>query len=255
MRSAVLFFGGLREFWWNARVRSIIDFILRPTSSDLFCYFNKNDEIISLERYYSPYLKSYHFNNDPPKFEILKNIICGQPNEVGDSYQTKYTEQLLKSYQKFLSWFNSLTDHNIKEAKITHMARLTDLYLKMQGCFKLMEEYELQNNMRYDQVIVARIDMIYPSIEFNFNDKLHFCGAWKQRYEMDCFYYGPRDLIGKICLGLSDRYGDFIDWSPENLSTVGEYNMGCLLEELKLPIERISYCPGTTDYGYELFKV
>ena len=243
MRTAFLLFGGLREYWWPTRVSDIKNKIIVPNNADVFMFFDKysshcnphikhdcfeygiyteDNEYESLQKLYHPHLKSLYLLQDPTntnkndtrtinsylitQYIKTKSIqdfkVDFESNSIEESYHKQYENKIKLILSKFEPWLERLPMDQ-KITRTVHIGRITDLYLKILYCWKLMEEFENNNYFKFDRVIVGRIDMLYEDLDFSpNNDFVYLCRTDDPEHQMDCFYYGNRNLIEKICTNL-----------------------------------------------------
>ena len=83
-----------------------------------------------------------------------------------------------------------------------------------------MEEYERENNFKYDFIIRLRIDFLFPFEIFEYpyeKENIYFCESWirnskgEPTYLIDTFFLGNRDILSFICNNLVTSYGDYMD--------------------------------------------
>lgn len=245
MKVALLLSGTLRCYeytGWN-----VFSKLAKPFNADVFCYFAQN----------SSNNTSIHGNEDI----ILKDIFGENLKKyelTGDSYKEIYIpfyekcKNNLESYQPDL---NINIRYYDKEKKIPLISKLVDQYVRVYKCCELMELYEKDNNLKYDMVIRGRIDLLYDDVFNKLFDytQVYFCSPWNYSYDngqpypiylIDCFFFGNRDYIVKICKEFISKFGSYrlnriID--DYEVTVLPEVQIALFIKNESIPINFINY--------------
>ena len=179
---AILISGGLRNF--DTTQEWVNKFLIEPLNADTFVFGwqSKNgikNDIEVCEKYKN--IKKYQVNN-------REELILPVPIDMHDKYPDHYNR----------GWGLEVADHIVCQLFNIH------------SCFKLIEEYEIENNFHYDIIIRIRPDEFWfdkiddADLNFTYNNR---CLATPQHYIStisgdkinDRFAMGTRDVMKEYC--------------------------------------------------------
>jgi hypothetical protein len=198
MKTAVVFFGEIRggsDNW-----KKILDLLITPNNADVFIhgyYYNENfldkydsETKLGMQNYYS----TKGVNLTPPQslFHLFKPISClieCQQDYIDNSFQG--------IYEKVSDEFDEKKKINF--VKIEYNAIRSQSYSR-KAALELKNKYELMTNIKYDNVILTRLDINILS-EIKFDLPLSFMKAmfWSKEAIAEQIIAGPSDMMNHIC--------------------------------------------------------
>ena len=236
MRIALLMSGGLGKFCFPSQC-SIAEkwkLIVNKYNIDVFCvaddnnYYdinsdaqifpesNKKQETPNNDswRYYKNIKTSTYEKSKPTIKKIILNSFGEHTKGLKIFDFDKLNLEFLKNNNNHDFFYNyrSLINGHPTRSEYIKLANLSQFY-KLEECFKLMKEYEDENNFRYDMIIRCRFDCILESLydntvnlqELKINNTF-YCPT-NGDHIMDWWGIGNRNIMGEYCRYYSNFAG------------------------------------------------
>lgn len=162
-KTAILLYGYTRTYKTTAK--SLLKNVAEPNDADIFVYCWDNEGVSNVKTN----ANTFEINN-------YKNKMSCKEDSQGKEVTTKtlenvYGERLKKcSIQKYDNT-KFKNDSEGVPSPILPIERMFSLYYNITGVMKLLIKYEQENNIRYDNIILARPDLeFYSKIDLkNYN--------------------------------------------------------------------------------------
>jgi hypothetical protein len=189
MKYAICFSGAIRDF--DTCIPSILKFVSQNNDIDYFLHlwtFGNEDELET----------TFKWRKDTTSPERVIQIL--KPKKfVIEKYNSFWENKIIKDSNIDTKLFKD-------DSEKGYGINCCSMYYKIQQCFKLLEDYQIESNIKYDIIIRARLDFIWEDyIYFDHfeNNKLYLV---RDRYATcsrlvtnDKFFAGSYTIMKNIC--------------------------------------------------------
>ena len=215
MKIAICFSGASRDF--DTCLPSLQKYLFQNNNIDFFLHLWRSDQVENIQ--YDFKWKKY--NND-----INKLIHILQPKKyVIDKYSNTWEDRILHESKIDTTKFKTQDEKN-------YGFNCCSMYFKIKECYKLVEEYMDENNIKYDLVIRARLDFIWEDF-FDFNDiNPEVLYLVKDRYATcskyvtnDKYFAGSPEIMKIMCSIFDNLHQYQLDGLMLDGQVVNEYHI------------------------------
>jgi hypothetical protein len=251
---ALLLSGNIRTFFYkDFHIAKYYSELVNSQNIDVFIYTDNNDFNYNGVQYFSEnnqdkilgipvYLdKRYHDKQEFINYECSNRIITENLSNIFKSklkkiYVEDYNPTLIDTiYEKKNIYHNSFMNNNY--ANIGRKKALMCQFYKLYACYKLMVNYERENNIEYDIIIKSRFDGILNNLNncdvrsFDLTNNIYCEGYGK--FMNDWWAIGNKFIMNIYCnyyLFISSNMVDGVycfctnnDWEIVNTQNVEDY--------------------------------
>jgi len=215
---------------YKASYESVMKNLIEPNDADVFILASKvmniktisddshttgqgrnvpvtKEDIDNVKRCFGKHLKVFKFDSDIPGYE--------DDAEEQAKAADKRVSSWITDQGKFIQFYN-------REKKQLNNARhYIDRFVKMKYIVKLVEEYEKENNIKYDYIVRARIDFIYNfEVDLAKYYKQQDTKFWYDR--QDDLWIAESDIAKEILSNLVNHIGEYDGGSQ---TPTGDYRL------------------------------
>lgn len=258
MKIAAIMPGNLGNY--KLCIDSIMKNLIGPNNADVFILTSKENNYFHLAGEDTLHGGKYNYPvTDEDEIEIKK---CFGDNLKIIEYIENipdYKDQMaihIERLNKRTSWWNDLGkwthffDRDKKQ--IMDGRNYLDRFLRMRYLSTMIEDYERDNNIKYDYIIRFRIEQLFKSKivvkRIAKIQELHIVGAG-----MDCFWHGTRETSRFIMWEVVNQIGKF---NNKSITDTGDYRFDRDMQfsEFLKRIPNLMLCNTNLQIGITLFK-
>jgi hypothetical protein len=273
MKIAILISGELRTFWYC--LKSQYEYLIKNNNADVFILanpyshgrnahpLNKNKEIkqkfLNTGGSYDSRHTEKWIDFDEKKFakdilgdHLKKFIFVNELNNYYGELNSIYNEKRKLFESKANRNGEKLYDQNGIEFDHSHYGpakTVVDQYYAVNKCFEMIEEYENENNFKYDIIFRIRPDFALLN-EFNIkrlfshNEDIYIRNnpiIENKYYCSDYIFFGKRDIVAHICKNFYKEHGNSLYPFDLFMNNLNQNHRNHILNKIKNQVRNSNY--------------